>query len=282
MPLVTAVLLTLPITGQITKAPLSPRVQTQQQVGLANVSLDYSRPGVKGRTIFGELEPYGMVWRTGANSSTKITFDRDVKVADVDVPAGTYGLYTVPEKKTWTFILNKNSKLWGAGGYDPAMDQLRVQVDATKLTDLRETLRIDFEGFHAHGADLVVEWEHARLSVPVYVDTNAATLAEIDEKVRNAQGEISGGTYFDAAMYLYEQDRDLDDATAWIAKAVAMSPNAFWVAYYQGEIALHTGDLKLAKAATSKALAMAKASERGDFGYVAKSELLLKRIAKGS
>ncbi|MEO0661802.1 MAG: DUF2911 domain-containing protein, partial [Planctomycetota bacterium] len=210
-------------TAQIQKPPLSPRTVVEQEVGLGKVELEYSRPGVKGRKIFGELEPYGVVWRTGANSSTKITFSDPVNFGGQDVPAGRYALYSIPGEKTWTVILSKNADLWGAGGYDPKEDQVRIEVEPQALPALHETLTIDFEGFHSAGANLFVAWENTKIVVPIGVDTDSKVMAQIEERVRKATGEVAPRTYFDAAIYLFEQKRDLEDAAAWIKKAVDAS-----------------------------------------------------------
>lgn len=271
-------LLTFTATAQIQTAPLSPRSKVQQQVGLANVSLDYGRPGVKGRKIFGELLPYGKVWRTGANASTKVRFDRDLRFGDELVPAGTYGLYTIPDEKSWTVILHRKAKLWGAGGYDPANDQLRIEVPLEKSPELRETLTIDFQSFHANGADLVLTFEHARIRVPLFVDTDQEVLAEIDEKVRKAKGEVSAQTYFDAAMFLYEKKRDLQDALAWFKRAVELNPTAYWQRYYLAELSYQLGDTVFAEEAVNEALRYAKASRAGDHGYITKCQLLLAKL----
>ena len=265
-------------SAQIRKPSLSPRSVVQQDVGLARATVDYGRPGVKGRKIFGSLEPHGKVWRTGANQSTKLTFDRAVEFGGEALPAGTYGLYTIPDQSSWTVILSKNSTRWGAGGYDPAEDQLRIQVEPKTLRDLRETLTIEFESFHMNGATLVIAWERTRVEVPVFVDSDDEILAAIDERVRTAEGEVSAQSYFDAAMFLYAKDRDLDEATEWIAKASEMQPRAFWMGYYRAELAHHRGDEELARRAATAALASARKSKGGDFGYVAKCELLLKAL----
>ena len=280
LPLVPLALLALPLlpAAQIKKAPLSPRARLEQQVGLATVTLDYGRPGVKGREIFGALEPWGKVWRTGANASTRIGFDRAVQVGGQDVPAGTYGLYTIPGKERWTLILNRDATLWGAGGYDPAKDQLRLELTPERLPQPRETLTLDFEGFHANGADFVFAWEHVRLRVPVFVDTDEEVLAEIDAKVRGAEGEVGAQTYFDAAMFLYEKRRDLDEAFEWMARSVELRPQAFWQRYYLAELAHHLGETDLAREEAATARDHARASASGDFGYVAKCELLLARL----
>ena len=267
--------------AQIKKPPLSPHALVEQQIGLSTMTIDYSRPGVKGRKIFGELEAYGAVWRTGANSSTKLTFSEAVVFGGEEVPAGKYGLYTIPNEKTWTVILSKNSELWGAGGYDPKDDQLRIEVTPTALPAVHETLTINLENFDANGADLFVAWENTKIVVPIGVDSETKVLADIDERVRKAEGEISPRTYYDAALYLHERKRDLEDAANWIAKAVEASPGAFWMSYTQAEIAVARGDMKTARAAAEKSLKDAEASERGDFGYAGRARRLLDSLDKG-
>lgn len=265
--------------AQITKAPASPRARLTQQVGLTEISLDYGRPGVKGRQIFGGLEPYGRVWRTGANASTKIRFEDPVQFAGRDVPAGTYGLYTIPQAKTWTVILSRDADLWGAGGYDPVNDQLRVEVPVQALPAVQESLKLDFDGFHANGADLVIAWEKVQVRVPVFVDTDARVYAEIDEKIRESGGQVSAQTYFDAGMFYYEKNTDLPQAAAWMEQAIELSPQAFWMVYMRAELAHAMGDTEAARTGAQRAHEMAKASERGDFGYIARSKLLLDKLA---
>jgi len=272
------VALTLPTLGQINKPPASPRARLRQQVGLANVELDYGRPGGKGREIFGSLEPYGRVWRTGANASTKITFDRTVQFAGESVPPGTYALYTIPDEQRWTVILSKNTQLWGAGGYDPAQDLLRINVPVLLFTEQQETLCIDFERFHANGADLYIRWADVKIRVPVFVDTDEEILKEIDEKLLGDASDISAQTYFDAAMFFYEKQLDLAQASEWMDAAIELSPTSFWVIYFRAELALSVGDTELAAQRANQALKLATESKAGDFGYIAKSRLLLARL----
>ena len=251
----------------------------EQYVGLAKVSLTYGQPSKQGRQIFGGLIPYGKIWRTGANSSTKISFDREVKLADQVVPAGDYGLYTIPGEKQWTIIIHKNNKLWGAGGYQDGNDLLRFEVPSQKLNDLVESLTIRFEGFHANGANLVIAWENTKVSFPVFVDSDATILAEIDEKLVNNTGKISAQTYFDAAQFYFHKNMKLDLAVTWFDKAIELSPRAFWYVYYRGEIAFEMGDYKNAKKYTEQCLAAAQKSPSSDFGYIGKCDLLLAKIA---
>ena len=263
--------------AQISRPVASPRVQVTQQVSMIEVSLDYGRPGVKERKIFGGLEPYGKVWRTGANASTKISFSGDVRVGKKDLPAGTYGLYTIPGKKTWTLIFSKNARLWGAGGYDPADDALRIEVPVTKLKTPLETLCIDLEGFHTNGADLFIAWERTKVAVSIFVDSDASVLAEIDEKVKNAGSEPNAQTLYDAAMFYYEKKIDLKQAEKWIDRSVELNPNSFWVVYYQAELASAMGKKKKARECATRALSAAQSSS-ADFGYIAKCQLLLKKL----
>lgn len=264
--------------AQINKPAASPRAQLTQQVGLTTVNVDYSRPGVKGRKIFGELEAYGAVWRTGANACTTIEFANNAMVAGQEVPAGKYSMFTIPEKDKWTFILNKNVTLWGAAGYDPKEDLMRVEVPVQVQSKLRETLTIDFENFHTNGADLTVAWENVAIAVPIVVESDALVFAEIDAKVIQAKGPISARTYFDAAMFYYEKGKDLPKAAEWLDKAVEMTPEAFWQVYYQAELALALGNKDKAKSCVEASMKLAKESPTGDFGYVAKGAALLEKI----
>lgn len=267
-----------PAAAQIETPPLSPRAVVEQQVGLTKVTLDYSRPGVKGRKIFGELEPWGAVWRTGANASTKVTFEEAVTFGGESVPAGKYGLYSIPGEDSWTVILSKQTELWGAGGYDPKEDQVRVEVTPITLPSVHETFTIDLQSFEATGADFVIAWETTKIVVPLGVDTNSKVMAQIDEQVRNAEGEVAPRIYFDAAMYLMENGGDLEEAAGWMKTAVDASPGAFWMSYYQAELAHRMGDMELARAAATKSLEEAEASERGDFGYAGRARRLLEKL----
>ncbi len=264
--------------AQITKANLSPQLKIEQQVGLANFTVEYGRPGMKGRTIFGSLIPYGKVWRTGANSSTKFSIDKQVTIAKQTIPAGSYALYSIPGRDEWTIIIHKNTKLWGAGGYNDKDDLLRFKIPVTKLKDTQETLNIIFENFHANGGDLVISWENTKIILPVFVDTDALTFKEIEEKIIKVTKPIKAGTYFDAAQFYYHKKKDLKLAQKWFDKAIELRPNAFWYVYYRAELAYTLNDFKTAKTYVTKSLAMAKESASGDYGYIAKCTLLLDKL----
>ncbi|MGH1337923.1 MAG: DUF2911 domain-containing protein [Aureispira sp.] len=267
------------MSAQITKPSLSPRIVSEQQVGMVQVKLDYGQPNKQNRKIFGGLIPFNKVWRTGANSSTKITFDRAIKLAEKEIPAGTYGLYTIPAKEQWTIILHKNSSLWGAGGYNPKNDFVRFNVPVVLLKDTKETLSINFENFNANGGDLVIAWENSKVIIPLFVDSDAAIFEEIALKTGSTAENISAQTFFDAAQFYYIKKKDLDTAMLWFDKAIELSPKAFWFVYYKAELAYHLKNYSLAKDSAEKCLAAAKLSTSSDFGYISKCELLLQLIS---
>lgn len=276
-------LLTSP--AQIGGVPMaiSPRMNATQAVGIAAVTLDYSRPGVKGRRIFGELEPFGQVWRTGANASTKITFSDPLTVGGKSVAAGTYALYTIPDKDSWTVILSRNVELWGAGGYDPKDDALRVEVEPQVLPAVHETLTIDLERFHSTGADLFIAWERTKVALPLRFETDAKMRKAIDEQVRSATGDVAPDLYYSAGMYMYDRykvtgdEAALAEASDWVGRAAKANPSKYWQGYFDAEIAHAMGDTARAKIAARKALAAAREADT-DFGYGIKCRLLLAKL----
>ncbi|UOU97841.1 DUF2911 domain-containing protein [Chryseobacterium daecheongense] len=145
----------------------SPRQKVEQQFSMSKVTIDYGRPGVKGRKIFGELVPYGQVWRAGANSSTKVTFGQAVNFGGKVVPAGTYGLFIIPTEKEWKVILNKDFQQWGAFTYDPKQDVVDVTVPVNKLADKQEWFEITLNPIDENSANLVLKWDFAQAEVPL-------------------------------------------------------------------------------------------------------------------
>lgn len=268
------------MSAQINKPSLSPRIVADYNVGLAKVTLDYGQPNKQDRAVFGGLIPYDRLWRTGANASTKITFDTEVAIAGVKVPAGTYGLYSIPKDGTWTIILHKNSKLWGSGGYDKENDFARINILPIKIADTRETLGIYFENYTANGGDLVIVWENTKVVLPVFVDTDALIFQEIEDKITNTTSEINAQTYFDAAQFYYHKNFELATAVKWFDKARAMEPKKFWYTYYRAELAFELKDTYTARTLAKECLEAAKQSPSTDYGYIAKSNLLLDKLTK--
>jgi hypothetical protein len=147
----------------------SPACSLKQRVGTTDIEIVYSRPGVKGRTIFGDLVKYNEVWRTGANASTKISFNNPVKLAGTEVPAGTYALYTIPGEKEWTVIIYKDTSLWGSMDYKEANDVVRVKATPMKLAESVETFTIDINDIRDDSATLNFIWDKVRVPVKLNV-----------------------------------------------------------------------------------------------------------------
>lgn len=153
--------------SQLSIPAASPNQKVIQQFSMTKISVDYSRPGVKGRKVFGELVPYGKVWRAGANSATKITFEQNVNFGGKDVMAGTYGLFVIPTEKEWKIILNKDSQQWGAYSYDEKLNAAEVTVPVQKLTEKQEWFEISLVPSDIHSVDLVFKWEMVKAVVSV-------------------------------------------------------------------------------------------------------------------
>lgn len=258
-----------------TPAP-SPLATLQQKVGLVDVEITYSRPGKKDRVIFGELVPYGEMWRTGANASTKIKFGEDVTFGGQEVPAGEYALYLIPaEGETeWTVVVHKNLEHWGIGDYKEEEDLVRFTIKPRKISETVETMTFEFSTFTSTGANLSFYWENTLLSIPIRVNTEEVVMAQIDE----VMGEPSAGDYRKAAVYYQENGKDMEKALVWITKAVELKPEAFWYLYNKASILHDLGKKKEAKAAATKSMEMAKVAENGDYGYIKKNEELLAKI----
>ncbi len=268
------------MSAQINKPSLSPRVNATYNVGLAKVTLDYGQPNKQDRVVFGGLIPYDRVWRTGANASTKITFDKQITLAGVTVPAGTYGLYSIPTNKAWTIILHKNAELWGSAGYEEKNNFAQIITLPKKTEDTRETLGIYFENYTDNGGDLVIAWEKTKVVLPVFVDTDALIFKEIEDKIKHSTSEIKAQTYFEAAQFYYHKNFELATAVKWFDKAMEMEPNRFWYTYYRAELAHKLNDGNTARILAEQCLEAAMQSPSTDYGYIAKATLLLEKLTR--
>ena len=232
----------------------SPTSTVKQRVGLTDVEIVYSRPGVKGRKIFGGLVPYGEVWRTGANNATKITFSTSVKFGGADVPAGSYALYSVPGPDEWTVILSKVTGQWGAYQYNAKDDFVRVKVTPVKLTEPIETFVIGLNDLRDESATLNLVWEKTRVVVKLEVDVTSVVVPQI-EAAMAAEGK--GKPYFPSAMFYLEHNLDLTKAAGWIDAAIADNPDAFYMYYHKARLLARMGNKDGAIATAKKSIEMA-------------------------
>ncbi len=235
----------------------SPAAEVMQRVGLTDITVTYSSPGKKDRKVFGKLVPWGKLWRTGANRATKIEFSQDVTFGDKPVPAGVYAVFSIPTKKGWTVILNKNSEQGGTGQYDEKLDVARVKVKAAWV-DRRERMTFMFSKTTSDSTRLDMHWDRLRVSVPIKVDTEAQVAKNIERATGSAW--LPGAQ---AANYLLGQG-DLKGALAHVETSVGIK-SVWYNNWIHAQVLEKMGNKADAKAAAEKALSMG--DESGAFKF---------------
>ncbi|MGB3618707.1 MAG: DUF2911 domain-containing protein [Catalinimonas sp.] len=253
------VLTVLTAQAQLQLPQPSPMAKVTQTVGLTDVTVEYSRPGMRGRDIFGDLVPYGEVWRTGANASTKITFDDPVTVRGQELPAGTYALYTIPNPNEWTIIFYKDLELGGnTSRYDPSQDVLRVMATPSRTGLPVETFTIAFTDLQENSAKLEMLWDDVRVALPLSVETESKTARNIETALAEAGDDWR--PYAQAANYYLQNDVDNVQAMQWLDQSVAKKRH-FWNLHLQSVAYAKAGDYQQALASAEQALPMAKEAE---------------------
>lgn len=255
--------------AQIRLPATSPAATIAQGIGLAMVTVDYSRPALKGRVMFGDQIPYGKVWRTGANRSTKFTVSEPIMVNGTSLPAGSYGLFTIPGQSEWTIIFSKDAVGSGAFNYKPENDVMRFSVKPEK-TAPTEYFTVEFTDFTSTTANLTLRWENVQVKVPLKQDPDDRIMAQLKEEL--AKPEVKSGTYYVAADYYYETKRDLKQARAWADKVLETSKE-YWTYYLRAKIAARQGDCKTAIADATAGLELAR--KENDDAYVKNHQRVL-------
>lgn len=241
---------------------LSPAAKIEQKVGLTDISIQYSRPGKRDRVIFGDVVPYGEIWRTGANENTKITFGDPVVFGKDTLKAGTYALYTKPGKDNWEVIFYSDFSNWGTPEeWDDKKVALKVNAKPVALKEVTETFTIAIDGLDNSGAKLTFTWDKTQVVVPFSVPTDAKVMANI----KKVMGGPSANDYFGAAQYYYNSKKDLKQAFEWINKAVEMRPDAFWIVRVKALIQADMGDKAGAIETAKVALDLATKAENQDY-----------------
>jgi hypothetical protein len=231
----------------------SPKASVSQTIGVTEVEINYSSPGVKGRTIWGELVPYNEVWRTGANENTTITFSTPVKIQGRELPAGTYGLQTIPTPGDWTVIFSKDAELWGAFNYKPENDALRIQVKP-QPTDFRERMIFTFDDTTDTSANVVLHWEKLKVPFTVEVDTPKLAVERIGQALR-------WQTPFQAANYCIQSNACLEEASRWLDASIALQEN-FSNLRAKAQLLAKRNDHKGAVVYGERALAAARSAQQ--------------------
>jgi hypothetical protein len=224
----------------------SPLARVEQRVGVTDFAVEYSSPGVKKRKIWGGLVPYDELWRTGANAATKLEASRDFTFGGIAVAAGTYSLFTIPGKKSWTVILNSKADLAGTRDYDETNNVARVTVNAA-AAPLRERMAFLFSNTTDDTARLDLEWDKLRVSVPIQVETRKYVMANIEETL-----DTAWRPYFTSARWLLENDGDLTQAMDYVDTSITIKPT-WWNNWVKAQILAKQGHPAEAIAAAEQA-----------------------------
>jgi hypothetical protein len=258
--------------AQLDLPQASPTETLKQRIGLTDVEVVYSRPSARGRVMLGGNNPYGVIWRTGANNATRISFSTPVTIQGSKVAAGTYELFTIPGKDEWTLILQKASDQWGAYSYDPKKDVLRVTAKPVDLAHPVETFAIDFNDIRNDSATLNLTWEKTRVPFTIGFDVVGIVVPKIDA----AMAATGKKPYAQAAIFYVDHHLDLDKANGWIDSAIAEQPNSFYLYYQKARVLAAKGDKAGAEAAARKSLELASTeTEPGKSEYLRLNEALI-------
>lgn len=256
------------------KMPAPSPVQTiKQDFGMGSIELTYSRPAAKGRVVFGDLVPYGKLWRTGANAATKIVFSDPVEIDGKKVDSGSYVIYTIPGEESWEVILNKGLKNWGVDGYKESEDVIRFKTTAQKVSPKVESFTMQFTDIKAESCDLQLQWENKLVTIHISTNIKDKIRAQIEEALKTDKKP-----YWQAAQFYNEFDKNLPKALDNATKAAEANPKAFWVYLYKAKIQKEMGDIAGAQATSEISLKLAK--EAGNDDYVKMNEDLQKELKK--
>ncbi|WP_203258145.1 DUF2911 domain-containing protein [Hyunsoonleella ulvae] len=253
------------VQAQIETPQPSPTAKLEQKVGLTDVTIAYSRPGVKGRKIFGGLVPYGELWRTGANKNTTITFSTAATIDGQTLQAGTYAIFTKPGKEMWEVYFYTDTENWGTPrDWDDSKVAAKTTVKSYPVPFNVETYAMDINNITNSGGTLEFIWEKTYVAVPFTLPTDNAVLKSIN----SVMGGPSVNDYFSAAVYYLQENKDIKKAKMWIDKAVEMTKDKprFWVLRQQSLIHAKAGAKDTAIAAAKKSLELAE--KAGNKGYV--------------
>jgi len=261
------------ITAQVKLPPASPIQTIHQEFGLGTIEVTYSRPGAKGRKVFGDLVPYGKLWRTGANAATRLTFSEAVELNGRKIDSGTYVLYTIPGEESWEVIINKGIKNQGTEGYKEAEDVARFKVEPVKTKIKTDLFTIQLANIEGAFCELQLMWEKKLVTIVI--------TANIKEKMRS-QIEAAMLTdkkpYWQAAQFYYEYDMNLSKALENVNKASDANPTAYWIYFYKAKIQKDIGDNVGALKTSQTSIEFAKQAKATD--YIKMNQIFQKTIKR--
>jgi hypothetical protein len=235
-----------------------------QVVGLDTLVVEYSRPAVNGRKIFGDLVPYGRIWRVGANESTKFSTSSTLHIKGHTLPKGTYAIYAFPEETEWQIAFHKNTEHWGDGrdAYDPKEDVFRVTVKPEPILYAQENLLISFEALEYQSVKLVLNWEKTKIEVPISLDTNSKMLAAIADRIKS---DPTAQTYYEAARFLQEQGLDHANALSYVNKALELGGDTYYFHRVKSMVEAAMANYRAAIGSAKKSLSLAETEGKDEF-----------------
>lgn len=250
--------------AQIQSPQPSPAAKIEQSVGLTQVTVEYSRPAMRGRTIMGGLVPYGELWRAGANKNTTIAFSDNVVVGGKDLEAGTYALFIRPGISMWEIFFYTKTENWGLPDpWETEAIAAVLEVQTKTLAEPLESFTLSIDHLDSNGATINIAWENTQVSVPLKVPTDTKTMASIESTLK---GSPKAGDLYSAAVYYRETQRDLEIAKKWMAKAIDMDPGKYWMYRQQSLILADLNDKE--GAIESAKMSLKLAEEAGNQDYV--------------
>lgn len=258
---------------QLTTPQPSPTANIKQNFALSNIEISYSRPGVKGRKVFGDLVPYGKVWRTGANNATTITFGDEVMIGGKKVAAGKYGLLTIPGETEWIFIITKQLDVTSPSAYKQDQDVVRVAAKPTTMPFTLETFMISVDDIKSNSCFIGMGWETTWVNFEVKADVDGKVMKQINDVMQS-----DSRPYFNAALYYIDNGKDLNKAVEWLDKAYAQNPDAYWVMYQKARALKMLGKKAEAIASSNKSIELAKKGPTPNADYVKLNEDLQKSL----
>jgi len=269
--------LSLTAMAQVKMPAPSPTQTLTQDFGLGKIEIVYSRPSLKGRPVFGVkslLAPIGDVWRTGANGATKLTFSDPVTIGGKTLPAGSYGLFTIPGTTEWTIIINTNSKGWGSFDYKEAEDVVRFQIKPETTGSSTETFTIGIDNITAQTATIFLQWGNTKVNIPISTDIRPTVRAQIEAAASAAT--VNPSLYQSAATFYLELDNDYNKALVFADKAIVANAKAYWLHLLKARIQVALNDKKGAK--TSAETCKQMAIEGKNMDYVRSADEILKSL----
>jgi hypothetical protein len=249
----------------------SPAQTIKQDFGLGSIEISYSRPSAKGRTVYGDLVPYGDIWRTGANSATTISFSDEVSINGVKIPAGKYGLLTIPGEKEWTLIISKQTNVTSPADYKQDQDLVRVVVQPAVSATPTETFTIQIANIKNTSCDVQLIWEKTIVALAVTTEIDTKVMKQIENTLVK-----DNRPYFSGAFYYSENNKDLNQAISWYDKAIEQNPKGYWIYYQKARTLLKMGRKQEALIMSQKSMELAR--EEKDDTYVRHNEKLQKEL----